>query len=214
MSPKKAHHNKQLIFIDDSGDPGFIKPTSSRNFVIACIVFNDSNTATIINNAINKLRKSYNWSDNVELKFQKTNKEKIISILKELSKYDFEIYAVYSNKTTKPKNHYKNGGEIYNFAIAELLRIIPLHNSYIKIDGKYNKRYKLNLVSYIRHTTHKNHYDLAEIKPQDSKKDNLIQLADLVAGAINRSMQPNKTDSQVYISIIKKKIKSLQQLSL
>jgi hypothetical protein len=32
--------NKQLVFIDDSGDPG-IKPYSSSHFVMAAVVFAD-----------------------------------------------------------------------------------------------------------------------------------------------------------------------------
>jgi len=40
----------------------------------------------------------------------------------------------------------------------------------------------------------------------DSKSDPLIQLADMVAGSINRSQNKNKKDRNDYLEIIKKKI--------
>ena len=45
---------------------------------------------------------------------------------------------------------------------------------------------------------------ISKVKFVDSKTDNLIQLADLVAGSILRSTQPDKTDSGDYLDILKK----------
>jgi len=42
--------------------------------------------------------------------------------------------------------------------------------------------------------------------------DNLIQFADLIAGSINRSMT-KKTDSGIYINIIKSRIADIRKIS-
>ena len=42
----------------------------------------------------------------------------------------------------------------------------------------------------------------------------LIQLADIIVGSINRSFQADKTDSEDYIRIIRKKIVELKLLNL
>ena len=94
--------NKQLIFIDDSGDPGFTK-SSSTNFLMASAVFIDAKVATQVNNTINDYKKSLGWSEETEFKFTSTNKKIIKELLQLVSKYDFKIYSVYINKS-----EYKN----------------------------------------------------------------------------------------------------------
>ena len=48
----------------------------------------------------------------------------------------------------------------------------------------------------------------------DSVTTSLLQLADLIAGSINRSLQPSKTDSQEYISIFRNKIAGIRKINL
>jgi len=68
--------NSQLIFCDDSGDPGF-KIGSSRYFVIACVVF-DSNIEAELAAAIMKAYKErLGWNVKSEYKFNKTQKKHI-----------------------------------------------------------------------------------------------------------------------------------------
>ena len=66
--------NKQLVFIDDSGDPGFKAGASSNNFIMASAVFIDEKIATKVNCAISDFRRSLGWQDETEFKFRKTNK--------------------------------------------------------------------------------------------------------------------------------------------
>lgn len=66
--------NKQLIFIDDSGDPGF-KSTSSANFVISAVLFTDSKIAMNVSKCISGFRKSLGWRHDNEFKFSKVRKE-------------------------------------------------------------------------------------------------------------------------------------------
>ena len=88
---------KQLIFIDDSGDPGF-KRASSSNFIMAAALFVDPDIATKLSNRISEYRKSLNWRKDYEFKFSKIRKDIIIELLNIVSVYDFEIYAVYIDK--------------------------------------------------------------------------------------------------------------------
>lgn len=68
--------------------------------------------------------------------------------------------------------------------------------------------------TYLRHELNSNNDLNLDIKFEESVKTNLLQLADLVAGAINRSLQPDKTDSKTYLKIIRKKIVSLRKITL
>lgn len=206
--------NKQLVFIDDSGDPGFRGATSS-NFIMASAVFASAEVATELNNLIGSFRESLGWQEEAEFKFRKTNKQIIKTLLEAVSKYDFEIYAVYVDKNTFAKMlPVFDEEKLYNWTVKELLKTIPLNNASVIIDGRSTKEHKLRIASYLRHEINANEHKIMDIKTRDSVKDNLIQLADLIAGAVNRSMQKDKTDSKIYLNAIKKNIVSIERLDL
>ena len=207
---------KQLVFIDDSGDPGFKKGASSSNFIMAAALFINSENATLVNNAISKYRRSLGWKDEHEFKFRTSSKQIKLGFLSNVNQYLFDIYAVYLNKTNYPNVFkFSDNEKLYNWAIKELLAIMPLQEASIKIDGKYGKNYKLHVKIYIRKELNTNTVKkVKDFNVQDSRRDNLIQLADIIAGSINRSLQSDKTDSDEYIYYIKNKINRLKLLNL
>ena len=204
--------NKQLIFIDDSGDPGF-KSASSSNFVMAAALFVEPKTATLISKKISTYRSSLGWRNDYEFKFAKIRKDIIIELLKMVSKYDFQIYAVYIDKSSFRQTTFALDKEkLYNWTIRELLSIMPIHNAKIEIDGRSSSRNMRRTATYLRREINIDKTKKIEIKFEDSTRDNLIQLADLIAGAINRLLNTNKTDSKKYIHIIEKKIVSIRRI--
>ena len=207
--------SKQLVFIDDSGDPGFKAGASSNNFIMASAVFIDDKTATEVNRAISDFRRSLGWQDETEFKFRKTNKRIVRQLLEIVSNYEFQIYAVYVDKTSYERMlPVFDKEKLYNWTVKELLKIIPLNNAYVKIDGRSTKEHKRRISSYLRHEINTDERKIKEVKPEDSVKDNLIQLADIIAGSINRSMQPGKTDSNNYLATIKKNVVRIERLDL
>lgn len=206
---------KQLVFIDDSGDPGFKNGTNSSNLVMAAAVFIDPDEATRVNEEISAFRKSLGWKDEHEFKFRKAPKTVKIHFLEIINKHDFEIYAVCIDKSLYPTSfQLSNHEKLYNWTIKELLKIIPMNGAIVKIDGSLNRKYKLKMKSDIRKGINITEHKIKKIIPQDSAKDNLIQVADMLAGSIHRSFQSEKTDTEVYIRIIKRKIKVIKSLKL
>jgi hypothetical protein len=66
---------KTLVFIDDSGDPGFkLGKGSSDFFIISAVIFDDTLEAEKTALAIKTLRRELGFSDKVEFKFNKSNK--------------------------------------------------------------------------------------------------------------------------------------------
>lgn len=205
----------QLVFIDDSGDPGFKGGTNSSNLVMAGAVFIDPEEATRVNEAISAFRKALGWNSNYEFKFRKNSKIIKARFLELANQYNFEVYAVYVDKTKYPTSfQLSDHKKLYDWTVKELLKIIPMSDAQVKIDGSLSREHKLKIKSEIRKEINATEYKIKEIQPQDSAKDNLIQLADMIVGAINRSFQPNKTDAEVYIQIIRHKIKGLKLLDL
>ena len=206
---------KILVFIDDSGDPGFKGPASSDFFIMAAVVIKDTDEASRINQEIINLRKSFGWNGRHEFKFNKAPMKIKLEFLQKINQYNFEIYAVYINKLNYPSMfQFSDDEKLYNWAVKELLEIIPLHKASVNIDGKYGKQHKKYIKTYIRKNLNINIQRIATFDVHDSDRDNLVQLADMVAGSINRSFQIQKTDSKKYINIISNKIIKLQELDL
>lgn len=204
--------SKQLVFVDDSGDPGF-KSASSSNFVMAAALFVDSRIARELSGRIAEYRKSLGWRDDYEFKFAKIRKDIIAELLKIVVEYDFEIYAVYIEKASfRQVAPTIDKEKLYNWTLKELLAMIPMTDAKVEIDGRSSKQNMQRAATYLRREINRDGTKKIQIKFEDSVNDNLIQLADLVAGSINRSMHRKKTDSQAYISILKKKIVKIKHI--
>jgi hypothetical protein len=193
---------KQLVFIDDSGDPGF-KGASSSHFVIACALFMDDLVAEEVALIMRKYRRAIGWDDEHEFKFSKTKKEYIKEVLRRVCKLSFQINAIVVDKSTirlsKPKN-------FYNQIIKELLVRLQLKNASIRIDGHAGTNYVKSATVYFRKSVNVDERKIVDIRYADSKENMLIQLADLIAGSIFRSTQTNKTDHDEYLKIIRKRV--------
>lgn len=202
---------KQLVFIDDSGDPGF-KDISSDNFVVAAALFIDPDEATSLSERISEYRRSLGWRDDYEFKFAKIRKDIIVELLEMVARYDFQIYVVYVDKTTfRWTAPIIDKEKLYNWTIKELLAIMPITYAKIEIDGRSSKQNMRKTATYLRRELNSDKERKLEIKFEDSTSDNLIQLADLIAGSVNRSMT-KKTDAMTYISIIEDKIAKIKRI--
>lgn len=204
--------NSYLVYIDDSGDPGF-KSGASSNFIMAAAVFMAESDALIVSEKISELRKSLKWKDNHEFKFRKAKSDIKKLFLKTVKVYDFEIYAAYIDKR-KYKKKMIPDGRLYYLVVEELLKNIPLKDLNVKIDGSASKDYRRRVVSSLRKNINKDVRKVEKVEFLDSNKNNLIQLADMIAGSVNRSMQSERDDSDDYIKIIRGKIKGIFEAEL
>ena len=76
----------------------------------------------------------------------------------------------------------------------------------------FDKRKPLGQITYLKKNLNNKDDDLPKIKTvkiEDSHKNNLIQLADMVCGAVARSYS-EKSDRNIYREILKKKERSVQ----
>lgn len=199
-----------LIFIDDSGDPGFkLNKGSSSHFVIACVIFDTYFDAEKTSVTIKKVRKNIGWQDYREFKFNKTNKVVRLQFFNSVAVCRFRVRAVIVDKSVLHKSYLNNDKTFYNYVIKELL---ARGGKYIKaasirIDGRGDRAYKKEVTSYIRKSASFNS-SIKDIRFVDSTTDNLIQLADMVAGAIMRTTT-TKTDSNAYFTILRAQLEDV-----
>jgi len=102
---------------------------------------------------------------------------------------------------------------VYNHVLKELLLRVGKDNQHITIDGKYGKKHDAKVRVYLRKHLRENGIMSTSIKFIDSRKDSLVQLADIVVGAIARSYK-EKSDSQRYITLLKDKIVKIEKISI
>ena len=182
---------------------------------MSAIVFDSSDEARKMDEFVTSFKTSLGWQLKSELKFRKTNKQIVKDLLFNMSRYVFHIYAVYVDKE-KLKNFSKiiNSKKLYTEIISELLALIPLSDDVkIKIDGISNGDYNKRTATYFRKNLNRARDKSISISFEDSVKNNLLQVADLISGSINRSMQTRKTDSQEYMNIIKAHIVKNQEIA-
>lgn len=201
-----------LVFIDDSGDPGFkIDKGSSRYFVIALVIFKDELEAEKTAVAIKELRRELKFPDDMEFKFHKSHpriKEKFLSVI---NSFDFSIRCLAVDKMLIRSEELKNNkNSFYNYAIKMVLQYSnnEIFDARIKIDGSGDRIFRRNFLTYLRkHLNSKQRTIMRNCKLVDSKENVLIQMADMVAGSIRRSYDGEKKDHLKYKGIITKHIK-------
>lgn len=202
-----------LVFIDDSGDPGFkFNKGSSRHFVIACIIFDDNLDAEEAGLRIKRLRRSLHWRDDHEFKFNKASKTIRLAFLNEVRSCKFRIRAIVADKSTiRSPELRRSKNKFYNYMIKEVLSKSDGSIKYgrIRLDGHEDRAYKKAATTYFRHQANPKGGVIKDMKFVNSKNDNLVQLADMVAGAILRTTQTDKTDSKEYLRVINKRIEDI-----
>lgn len=203
-----------LVFIDDSGDPGFkIEKGSSKAFVICCVIFDDELDAEKCAVRIKELRRELKKTDNFEFKFNKCSKDYRIKFLKAIKDFNFKIRAIIMPKDAIYSEELRSSKtSFYNYTIKMVLKHSSgkIKNAKIRLDGHGDRIFRKELLTYLRKSLDSiNRGMIKNLRFRDSKRDVLIQLTDMIAGAINRTLQKDKTDCALYWNIVKHKCDDL-----
>ena len=184
-----------LIFIDESGDPGFkLGRGSTSHFVVSMVIFDkneDAESASkVIQQALDELKIK------PEFKFNKSSDKVRDAFFDKIKSCKFRVRALVVDKERiYSKNLREDNEKFYNYFVRLLIDFQELKQKdvSIKIDGCGDREFKKELNRYLRSQV-KSGYSL-KIELVDSNKNYLIQLADMVAGAIARSY-PNQTRAE------------------
>lgn len=181
------------VFIDDSGDTGFkFDSGSSNNFVIACCVFKTAEDVAIAANRIRKLRSDLGWSANSEFKFSRTNSAIRDQFLNMALDLPFFVRAINVNKHALENsgNTGTNGRLLLETIELVLLGSSNLIvNAKVFIDGQAARNYARATSRFIKSQTNKQEQIVSSLRFIDSGTNDLIQLADMIAGAVRRKTE-------------------------
>lgn len=189
---------------DEAGDASFnFGKSASRYFVVAVVATQDADG---LRSALINLRKRENFAETFEFHFNalasKKMREKTLTALREA---DFMAWAMIVDKTSIPLPlRALSGMEFYLYFVTELIERIPVemrNKGTLILDefGSANAALiKLKHLLKARSIRH----EFSRIFFRRSRSEDLIQVADLVAGAILR--RDAKNDSQAFEYIERK----------
>ena len=182
--------NKQLVFIDESGDPGF-KTSSSQNFAFALIIFDNHEDAETTDNMISKIAEQTRCKS--EFKYSKTCNKIKNAFFNGIIACPFRAKVLYVNKMIVYSDELRrDANKFYNYFLKQVLTHADLRRASLKIDGRKDA-VKQELITYLRTQAG----DCVEkIKYEDSKSNRLIQLADMIVGLTIHACAPNATTEQ------------------
>lgn len=180
-----------LVFIDDSGDPGFkLEKDSSQFFVIALLIFDDHLEAEKMAVAIKELKRNLSFPDSVEFKYANSKDKIRKQFLKAIAGFEFRIRTIVVDKNYIYSREMQNKKEtFYAYFIKSVIQHSnsTIQNAKIKIDGSGDRAFKKQFQTYLRKQL--NNGDLKIMKNckfVDSKNNVLIQATDMIAGFIRR----------------------------
>jgi hypothetical protein len=188
-----------LVFIDDSGDPGFkIEKGSSQFFVIALIIFDDELEAEKMAVAIKELKRKLHFSDSSEFKYYKSRPSVRLDFLSTIRQFHFRVRAITVNKDLIYSRELQNKKEaFYAYFIKSVIKCSngTLVNAKIKIDGSGGREFRQQFQVYLRKELNSGDFKIMKnCKFVDSKSNVLIQAADMVAGAVRRKYEKEENE--------------------
>lgn len=191
-----------LAFVDESGDTGRkILNRSSRYFVVAVVVFRDNDDAHACDEAIKRLRHSLNLPARYEFHYAQNHIRIKEAFLKTVSSHRFDYYAFAVDKgstnAARLETAFSEG--MYKFAsrkVFEIAKPYLTRDIGVIVDEIGGKRFRNDLVAHLRNhiTDDEGNTLIGDVKIHRSSGNELIQLADYVAGITNRSLRGSRRE--------------------
>ena len=205
---------KEFVIVEDSGDLG-VKGSSTSHFIVVAVIIIGEDRKDKLIARIDEYRNELGWKDTHEFKFNKTKKIIIEEFINRVCDYPFSIHVMVLDKSKiSVAPEIISGISLYNYVVKNLLTSIDISNPYITIDGVSSKKHEQKVKAYLRQTLRLRGIKKSEIKFADSKKDSLVQLADIVAGSVARSFSEKRTNTNKFLTLFKDRLVQVDELIL
>ena len=196
-----------LVFIDESGDSGLkVTQGSSRYFTVSLVVFEDHDEAIACDKRIELLKRELGWDSGSEFHFKNNSERVRIAFLKAVVPYNFFYYGIVINKDPVKLygEGFRNKESFYKYACGLVFENAneKLRNAIVLVDRSGSLDFRTQLAKYLKRKVNTGPTSVKKVKMQKSESNNLLQLADYVAGTINRSVTNTKKHSDEYRKII------------
>ncbi len=181
-----------LAFIDESGDAGMkLDSGSSPYFCILAAIFKDDFSADACDRAIDLLRRETGKPSSYEFHFSRCPTSMRQSFLRCVAHEQFSYHAFVLDKAKLFAPRFKNSKDLYEFAVSIVCENASdiLKNAKVVIDRNGNREFLQRLQSTLKARLNGDGLRVVrKVVMQDSKANNLVQLADMACGAVAHSI--------------------------
>ena len=196
-----------LVFIDESGCPGFKMPRGSDPvFAIGMVTFQSREDARRTEECMLGLHAALRHVP--EFKFAKCSVPVRDGFFRALVPMPFRVRALMVEKQTLYSLHLRgNVDAFYSYFVKQLMAHDggSLDGARVRIDGSGDREFQRALGAYLRRELGSK---ILDVKMSDSARDPLMQLADMCIGAIARSKRDRK-DPGRWLKMLEPKIDNI-----
>lgn len=191
---------RPIAFLDESGDEsGKLSKGASRLYVVGLVVFLDKAEAAACGERIDGLRREIGKGERYEFHFTKNSKNVRVAFLRAVAPFAFTYHAVVIEKRESRAAHIplylEACSRVCGLAGKDLNQAVLFADEYSR-HSESEIRQRVNLGA--------NRFALSEVRMQVSARNNLIQLADYIAGVRRYSAEDNR-DAAEYCRILTKR---------
>jgi len=195
-----------LVFIDESGDAGLKLGSGSTDyFIVTMVVFEDNKEAQATDQRIQQFKGELGFSGEFEFKFSKVKGQFREAFLATVAGFDWFYFSMVINKRKLTGPGFKFKESFYKYACGLVFENAKpyLDRATVVIDGSGSREFRRQLGSYLRKRVNDQQECryIGKVKIQDSQKNNLVQMADMVCGAVARSYT-QKDYAQTYRQLV------------
>jgi hypothetical protein len=196
-----------LVFIDESGCPGFkIARGSDPIFAVGMVIFEDTAAATVTGERIKRLHSELGHKP--EFKFSNCSFDVRDRFFAAIVQHRFTVRALVAEKDVIYSEHLRTHVDaFYSFFVKELMKHDAglLLGAKVRIDGSGGREFKRSLNSYLRRELGDR---IRDVRMVDSQCDPLMQLADMCIGAIARAHR-DRPDAQRWLNVLRPRIRNI-----
>ncbi len=195
-----------IVFVDEAGDTGLkLNQGSSQFFIITLVIFDQNDEAAACDQRITLLRRELGLRKVFEFHFNETPRRLKKIFFEAVVPYNFFYVSIIVNKKNLYGEAFKFKNSFYKYTCSLVFDSAKpyLENAIVVFDGSGSRQFKQELATYLRQRMNDDAIvRVRKVKMQDSKRTNLIQLADMVCGAINLSFKSSADDDWEYRRLI------------
>jgi hypothetical protein len=205
LFPESVNTPAMLVFIDESGDPGFeLDRGASPVFVAAMVMFQTDEAAAATQAAIEQ-SEARRVHKSREFKFNKCRNDVRDLFFQAVQGCDFSLRAIVVRKAVIYSKVLKSDKErFYGFFVRQMMKHDggTLRNAKVIIDRSGDQAFRRDLGATLRSGAG----GIKSVKFKNSESDVLVQLADMCAGAIARSYRTDRRYNSRWRCMIEKRI--------
>ncbi len=191
-----------LVFVDESGDTGLRNlDGSSRYFVITLVLFDTQEAAEEVSQKIDALRQELSLPAQYEFHFFKTKDVLRRAFLTAVRQGQFIFCSLGVDKRKLHGTEFDHRDLFYKTVCeAAFSQARPLlHEANVQFDESGSKAFRQSLASHLLRSINDGEPGMKRIKKvkaQNSKGNNLMQLADMLCGAVARSYHEENGENE------------------